>query len=191
MDASLKFIGIDESQVGYFMQGSHDGLCGLYATLNGFRALQEASTKQFLRHDDHAFFDEAVECLARVPGVDIRILKNNPLIGGIDQFQIRDLCTLLAERMNIRMEIAVIGPNQRMPFARRYRALHAGGRPFAIIAAHRNGSHWTVVAGHERNAYLSIDRGRSEEIDFKSGGESRKLASDAAVVLTLPELRSE
>lgn len=183
-------IGIDESRMGYFKQGSHDGLCGLYATVNSFRALQEASTNQFLRHDNHAFFDEAVECLARVPGVDIRILKNSPLVGGIDQFQIRDLCTLLAERINIRMEISVIGPDQRMPFARRYQALHAVNQPFAIIAAHRDGSHWTVVARHERNAYLSIDGGRSEEISFRSG-ESRKLASNAAVVLTLPQPRSE
>ncbi len=190
MDPSLMCVGIDESWMGYFKQGSHDGLCGLYATLNGILALQEASTIQFLGYNNHAFFDEAVECLARVPGIDIRILKSCPVVGGIDQFQIRDLCTLLAERMNIPMEIAVIGPDQRMPFARRYRALHAGNQPFAIIAAYRDGSHWTVVARHERNAYRSIDGGRSAEIYFKTG-ESRKLANDAAVVLTLPKPRAE
>jgi len=167
----------------YFKQGAHDGLCGFYATLNAFRYLLEA-TGQYPIHDDWAFFDEAVECLARVPGVGVRILMNDHRVGGIDQYQIRDLCSILAERLDLAIDIALIGPGKKMPFARRYRALQSRGQPFVLIVAHRDGSHWTVVTGYERHAYCLIDDGLCRSIPIKND-ERRQFASDSAVVLTI------
>lgn len=168
----------------YFKQGEHDGLCGLYAVINSFRYLQQAAGHDYLLDRDALFFDEAVECLARVPGVDIRVLKSNSLIGGIDQFQIRDLCRIFAERIDLEITIDLVGPRQQMPFAQRYRALWQYGRAFAVIAAHRGGTHWVGAAGHQADTYRLIDGGRSRSVRFNSG-RGPKLATDAAVVLTL------
>ncbi|MGY4398053.1 hypothetical protein ACVWZA_003255 [Sphingomonas sp. UYAg733] len=168
----------------YFSQGDHDGLCGFFAVLNAFRFLQQSSGHSVLIDNDTAFFDEAVECLARVPGVDIRVLKSNPAIGGIDQFQIRDLCALFAERIDLGITVGIIGPRQRMPFARRYRSLWRCGKAFGVIAAHRDGSHWIVAARHNQDAYLLIDEGTSRSIPLKPA-EEPKLAADAAVILAL------
>lgn len=166
----------------YFKQGSHDGLCGFYAVLNAFRHLQRATGHTFLLDDDPEFFDEAIECLARTPGVDMRILKGNPAVGGMDQFTIRDLCVLFAERIDLPIAIDIVGSRQRMPFARRYKSLRAVSERFAIIASHRDGTHWVAAVDHDADSYRLIDHGRSRLIALR-GGDGPKLASDVAVVL--------
>lgn len=65
----------------YYKQGQHDGLCGFVAALNVLDFLQRRTGHAFARDDDAAFFDEAVECVARVPGCDLRILKSDPRWG--------------------------------------------------------------------------------------------------------------
>ncbi|MEG3088508.1 hypothetical protein [Sphingomonas sp. PB4P5] len=167
----------------YFKQGQHDGLCGFYAALNAFRYIQHTAKHILLREEDAAFYDEGVECLARVPGIDIRVLKSNSAIGGIDQFQIRDLCRIFAERIDLDISIELIGHRQRMSFSQRYGSLWAHGKAFAVIAAHRDGSHWVVAARHQTHAYQLIDNGRSQPIALR-GGDGPQLATDAAVVLT-------
>ena len=166
----------------YFKQGDHDGLCGFYAVLNAFRYLQHETGHQVLIDDDAAFFDEAVECLARLPGIDIRILKANSDVGGIDQYQIRDLCRLLAERIELDVSIELAGRKQAMPFRQRYRSLWKQGRSFAIIAAYRDGSHWIAATRGELNACCVIDAGHARLPSFVANDEPR-LARDAAVIL--------
>lgn len=168
----------------YFKQGRHDGLCGFYAVLNAFRFLQHAAGHTYLRDDDGALFDDAVECLARVPGVDIRVLKSNAAIGGIDQFQIRDLCQILAQRIDLAVQIDLIGSRQAMPFRQRYRALWNQGKVFAAISAYRDGSHWTLATHHLPDAYRLIDEGRSRTMRLNDP-EGPKLAADAAVIAQL------
>lgn len=83
---SINFVGVGQRKPGlflhqngdhrcYYKQGPHDGLCGFVAALNALRFLLRCTDHPVARDDDAAFFDEAVECLARVPGCDLRILK--------------------------------------------------------------------------------------------------------------------
>jgi hypothetical protein len=171
------------SHARYYRQGPHDGLCGLYATLNAFRCLTDGSDGQGIIDDDRTFFNEAVECLARVGGVGVRVIMNDPYIGGVDQYQMRDLAVALAERINLDVRVTLIGPEAAMTFARRYRTLQAFGEPFSVIAAFRDGSHWVAITRHSRDAYGLIDGGRCRIISLRDKAAPR-LAKDAALVLT-------
>jgi hypothetical protein len=165
----------------FYKQGPHDGLCGFIAVLNAFCILEHGPDHEFACDDDHEFFDEAVEALARVPGVDIRILRGNPAVGGIDQFQVRDLAIVFAER--IAFPIAVTLANAKTPFASRYRKLLATTDSFAVIVPYRDHSHWITIAPKDRTFYYLIDEGEAHPIALR-GGNGPKLANDVAIVLT-------
>jgi hypothetical protein len=171
----------------YYKQGPHDGLCGFIAVLNAFRILEHGPDHQLACDDDHDFFDEAVEALARVPGVDIRILRGNPTVGGIDQFQVRDLAIVLAERIELPVAVELINTNAKMPFASRYRKLLAATDNFALIVPYRDYSHWITIAPKDRTSYYLIDEGEASPLALR-GGDGPKLANDMAIVLTLPRL---
>lgn len=166
----------------YFRQGPHDGLCGFFAAINGVRFLQsEAGCANDI--DDDAFFNEAVECLARIPGCDLRILKNDLAIGGIDPFQVRDLCVALAERLNLPLSVsppAFI----KMRFSARYRLAYANANRFALVAPLRDGSHWIAALKHSKMAYRLVDDGR-DSVTPLSGPSVPRLATDAVVELRL------
>ncbi len=174
---------VNGETVRYFQQGTHDGLCGFYAVLNAFRYVQQQSGHDYLRDDDAAFFDEAVECLARVPGVDIRIMKNDNAFGGIDQFQIRDLCKIFSERVDLDVAVNMITGRQSIPFRRRYRMLLKHQKMFALIVAYRDGSHWVAVAPSHHDGYLLLDDGTFRETQF-GHQDAPVLARNASVLLT-------
>ncbi len=167
----------------FYKQGPHDGLCGFIAVLNAFRILEHGAGHEFACNDDHEFFDEAVEALARVPGVDIRILRGNPAVGGIDQFQVRDLATVFAERIAFPVAVTLINTNARMPFASRYRKLLATEDNFALIVPYRDHSHWITIAPKDRTSYYLIDEGEPYPIALR-GGTGPKLANDVIIILT-------
>ena len=167
----------------YYKQGPHDGLCGFIAVLNAFRILEYGPDHQFACNDDHEFFDEAVEALARVPGVDIRILRGNPSVGGIDQFQVRDLAMVFAERIAFPVVVTLANTAAKSPFASRYRELLATTDSFAVIVPYRDHSHWITIAPKDRTSYYLIDEGKSYPIALR-GGDGPKLANDVAIVLT-------
>jgi hypothetical protein len=171
----------------FYRQGPHDGLCGFIAVLNAFRILEHGPDHQFACDNDHEFFDEAVEALARVPGVDIRILRGNPAVGGIDQFQVRDLAIVLAERVAFPVAVTLINTNAKMPFASRYRKLHATTDNFALVVPYRDHSHWITAAPKDRTFFYLIDEGESYTIALR-GGDGPKLANDVAIVLTTVSL---
>jgi hypothetical protein len=168
--------------VRYFSQGPHDGLCGFFAAINAVRFLQhEAGRADDINEND--FFNEAVECLARLPGCDLRILKNDPAVGGIDPFQVRDLCVALTERLALPLTVsspAVI----EMRFSTRYRLTYADGQQFALVAPFRDGSHWIAALSHSSMTYHLIDHGRATVTPL-SGPATPKLAVDAVVELRL------
>ncbi len=167
----------------FYRQGPHDGLCGFIAVLNAFRILEHGADHEFACDDDHEFFDEAVEALARVPGVDIRILRGNPAVGGIDQFQVRDLAMVFAERIAFPVAVTLINTHAEMPFASRYRKLLATTDNFAIIVPYRDHSHWITIAPKDRTSYYLIDGGEACPIALR-GGDGPKLANDVAIILT-------
>jgi hypothetical protein len=167
----------------FYKQGPHDGLCGFIAVLNAFRILEHGADHEFACDDGHEFFDEAVEALARVPGVDIRILRGNPAVGGIDQFQVRDLAIVLAERIAFPVAVALLNTNAKMPFASRYRKLLATTDNFAVIVPYRDHSHWITIAPKDRTFYYLIDDGEASLVALR-GGDGPKLANDVAIVLT-------
>jgi hypothetical protein len=171
----------------FYKQGPHDGLCGFMAVLNAFRILEHGADHEFACDDDHEFFDEAVEALARVPGVDIRILRGNPAVGGIDQFQVRDLAMVFGERIAFPVAVELINTNAKMPFASRYRKLLAATGGFALIVPYRDHSHWVTIAPKDRTFYYLIDEGEAHPVALR-GGDGPKLANDVAIVLTLPRL---
>lgn len=172
----------------FYRQGPHDGLCGFIAVLNAFRILEHGADHQLACDDDHVFFDEAVEALARVPGVDIRILKGDPAVGGIDQFQVRDLAVVLAERIAFPVVVTLVGADGRMPFASRYRKLLATNDNFAVIVPYRDHSHWVTIAPKDRTFYYLIDEGEACPLALR-GGDGPKLANDVAIVLTTVQSR--
>lgn len=167
----------------YYKQGPHDGLCGFIAVLNAFRILEHGPDHQSACDDDHEFFDEAVEALARVPGVDIRILRGNPAVGGIDQFQVRDLAIVFAERIALPVVVTLVSAEAKMPFASRYRKLLATTDNFAVIVPYRDHSHWITIAPKDRASYYLVDEGEASLIALR-GGDGPKLANDVAIVLT-------
>jgi len=171
----------------FYKQGPHDGLCGFIAVLNAFRILEHGADHEFPCDDGHEFFDEAVEALARVPGVDIRILRGNPAVGGIDQFQVRDLAIVLAERIAFPVAVELIDTNAKMPFTSRYRKLLAATDDFALIVSYRDHSHWVTIAPKDRTSYYLIDEGEAHPVALR-GGDGPKLANNVAIVLTLPRL---
>lgn len=166
----------------YFRQGPHDGLCGFFAALNGLWFLAYRGRQTDAAEDRESFFDEAVECLARVPGIDIRVLKGDPETGGIDQFQIRDLCRIMIERLSLRITAEIADPREPMSFVARYLVLLSTNEPFAIIAAHQDGSHWITAVPNDRTRYGLIDRGKLSLTSLNRGSGPR-LASDAVVTL--------
>ncbi|WP_294211009.1 hypothetical protein [uncultured Sphingomonas sp.] len=166
----------------YFRQGPHDGLCGFVAAINAVRFLQHAVD----RHDDineNDFFNEAVECLARLPGCDLRILKNDPAVGGIDPFQVRDLCVSLVERLALPLTVSPPAVT-KMRFATRYRLAYAEGQQFALVAPFRDGSHWVAALSHSDRTYCLVDHGYAT-ITALSKPSAPKLATDAVVELRL------
>lgn len=169
----------------FYKQGPHDGLCGFVAVLNAFRILEHGADHEFACDDNHEFFDEAVEALARVPGVDIRILRGNPAVGGIDQFQVRDLAMVFAERIALPVVVTLVSADAKKPFAPRYRKLLATAENFALIVPYRDHSHWITTAPKDRASYYLIDEGEARPIALR-GGDGPKLANDVAIVLTLP-----
>jgi hypothetical protein len=166
----------------YYRQGPHDGLCGFFASINAVRFLQhEAGRAHDISEND--FFNEAVECLARLPGCDLRILKNDAAVGGIDPFQVRDLCVALTERLALPVFVsppAVI----EMRFSTRYRLAYADGTQFALVAPFHDGSHWIAALSHSSMTYHLIDHGRATVTPL-SGPATPKLAVDAVVELRL------
>ncbi len=168
----------------YYKQGPHDGLCGFVAALNALRFLQRCTDHLFARDDDAAFFDEAVECLARVPGCDLRILKSDPAVGGIDPFQVRDLCRVFAERVALPVNVALASGPDKMPIAARYRGLLSQNDTFAIIVPYRDGSHWVTLLPADSKSYRIIDQGRTLTTLLR-GGDGPRLATDTAVTLTV------
>lgn len=166
----------------YFRQGPHDGLCGFVAAINAVRFLQHEIGRAD-EINEYDFFDESVECLARLPGCDLRVLKNDPAVGGIDPFQIRDLCISLVERLALPVTVsppAVI----KMRFATRYRLAYAEGQKFALVAPFHDGSHWVAALSHSDRTYCLVDHGRAT-ITALSGPSTPKLAADAVVELRL------
>jgi hypothetical protein len=167
----------------YYKQGPHDGLCGFVAALNALRFLQRCTGHAFARDDDAVFFDEAVECLARVPGCDLRILKGDPAVGGIDPFQVRDLCRMFTERVALPINVTLTSGPEKMPIAARYRGLLSQNDTFAIIVPYRDGSHWVTLLPLDKKSYRVIDQGRAS-ITLLRGGDGPRLASDTAIILT-------
>jgi hypothetical protein len=168
----------------YYKQGPHDGLCGFVAALNALRFLQRCTDHLFARDDDAAFFDEAVECLARVPGCDLRILKSDPAVGGIDPFQVRDLCRIFAERVALPINVTLASGPGKMPIAARYHGLLSQSDMFAIIVPYRDGSHWIALLPLDTKSYRVIDQGRASSTLLR-GGDGPRLATDTAVTLTV------
>lgn len=166
----------------YFRQGPHDGLCGFFAAINSVRFLQhEAGRAGDISDND--FFNEAVECLARVPGCDLRVLKNDAAVGGIDPFQVRDLCVTLTERLALPLTVSPPAMIE-MRFSTRYRLAYAEGHQFALVAPFHDGSHWIAALSHSAMSYRVIDHGRAS-VTMISGSEKSKLAADAVVELRL------
>jgi hypothetical protein len=166
----------------YYKQGPHDGLCGFVATLNALRFVQRCTGHPFARDDDAAFFDEAVECLARVPGCDLRILKSDPAVGGIDPFQVRDLCRMFAERIALPINVTLASGADKMSIAARYRGLLSQNDTFAIIVPYRDGSHWVTLLPVDSRSYRVIDQSRAS-VTLLRGGDGPRLASDTAIIL--------
>lgn len=166
----------------YFRQGEHDGLCGFYAVFNAFRSLQWQTGHHYLRDDDSAFFDEAVECLARVPGTDIRVLKNNYLSGGTDPLQIRALCEIFAERIDLNIEIEFATSSSPIPFRRGYQRLFKQSEKFAMIVVLRDGSHWMVATPKQRDTYFLVDGGAACSVRF-GAPTAAAFAQDAMIVV--------
>ncbi|MGR6331479.1 hypothetical protein ACU5AX_20680 [Sphingomonas sp. XXL09] len=166
----------------YFRQGPHDGLCGFIAAINAVRFLQhEAGRGDDIDEDE--FFNEAVECLARLPGCDLRVLKNDPSLGGIDPFQVRDLCVAITERLALPLTVsppAVL----KTRFSNRYRLAYAEGQRFAFVAPLRDGSHWIAALRHDNMSYGLVDDGRATVTPL-SGPKALSLAADAVVELRL------
>ncbi|WP_294312332.1 hypothetical protein [uncultured Sphingomonas sp.] len=165
----------------YFKPSPHDGLCGFVAAINAIRYLQRraALTEQL---DDAEFFNEAVECLARVPGCDLRILKNDPAIGGIDPFQIRDLCVLISERVGLGVHVRLANVSEKLPFAARYRSAFERGVPFAFVVPYRDGSHWVAALPNDDQSYRLVDDGGAR-ICLLRRGDGPKLAAQSVIAL--------
>jgi hypothetical protein len=167
----------------YYRQSPHDGLCGFISALNALRFLQQRTNHLFADSDDQTFFDEAIECLARVPGCDLRILKGDPMFGGIDPFQVRDLCRLIAERTSMRIDVTLNLGDPKVPIAARYRSLLNNSEIFACIASYRDGSHWVALLPYDLKAYQIVDQGKATVVPVRGGG-GPKLANDMLIALT-------
>lgn len=174
----------------YFRQGPYDGLCGFISTLNALRYLQRCIDHPLAQDDDQTSFDEAVECLFRVPGCDLRILKGDPAIGGIDPFQVRDLCVIMANRFDIPLTVVLRSASTRIPFATRYRAAYIKGDHFAFVVPYRDDSHWVAALPHDKSSYRLVDEGQASNIRLR-GGEGPKFATHSIIELTLPRLFHE
>jgi hypothetical protein len=165
----------------YFKPGRHDGLCGFVAAINAIRYLERsAASAAQLREAE--FFNEAVECLARVPGCDLRILKSDPAIGGVDPFQIRDLCVLLSERIGLAVQVTLANVSEKLPFDLRYRAAFERGRPFAFVVPYRDGSHWVAALPNDDQSYKLVDDGGAR-ICLLRRGDGPKLAAQSVIAL--------
>lgn len=165
----------------YFKPGPHDGLCGFVAAINAIRYLERfaASATQLKEAE---FFNEAVECLARVPGCDLRILKSDPAIGGVDPFQIRNLCVLLTERIGLAVQVTLGNVSERLPFEVRYRSAFEKGKPFAFVVPYRDGSHWVAALPCDERSYRLVDDG-SARICRLRGGDGPKLATKSIIFI--------
>jgi hypothetical protein len=175
---------LDRYTMTHFKQGLHDGLCGFYAALNAIRSFAGDANPPLNDIDAQTIFDEAVECLFRVPGCDLRILKGDPAIGGIDALQVRDLCALLSDRFDLPLTIKLSRPVEKRPFAARYRAYCAEGNRFAFVVPYRDDSHWVTALPYDRHSYRLIDNGRALVTPLR-GGDGPRLATHSVVELKL------
>lgn len=165
----------------YFAQAQHDGLCGLYAALNGFAHLspeagmQESFVSDVDRQD---FFDCAIDSLARVPGVDIRVVKGSL---GLDEFQIEELCRIIAIRRAL--PVSVDRQTFRRPkrFSERYSELVSYPQAFALLIPFLDNSHWVTIVRSDRSGfYTLVDNGPSVETRL---GEGRRYSRTDAIIL--------
>jgi len=174
-----------DAAVHYFKQSPHDGLCGFYAAINAVHSFREVACPPLNCDDMQELFDEAVECLFRVPGCDLRILKGDPAVGGIDSFQVRDLCVIMADRFDLPLSVALRTGSTRIPFATRYRTAYAKGDHFAFIVPYRDDSHWVAALPHDKSSYRLVDEGRASITRLRGGG-GPKFATHSIVELSLP-----
>jgi len=172
-----------QKEMRFFAQAEYDGLCGFYAALNALRWIDSSTeNKKPTEQENQYFFVEAVTCLARVRGVTIQILKNDPNVGGIDRLQIKELCELIVERLELPFKVED-STNSRRSFLELMRTLKSDKRKFAAIVGTPNGGHWVVVADHrDTSAYHLIDNSAPVRTPFTGLG-SRKLSGEDVVIL--------
>lgn len=142
-------------ETSYFKQGD-DGLCGFYAIINAVKYLNNSSSDAGpSEFSDEKLFDEAVESLARTYGADIRILKRNPDVGGIDVFQIAPLVSDLIYRLQLPYSVSIHRGEET--FSQIYRTAWRSSKNFALAICYRNGKHWVTAARRNETEYWLID----------------------------------
>lgn len=139
----------------WFRQGSHDGLCGFYATLNAVWPLvpklhDKGELEPYCsfgkdRAGRQLFFDEAVDLLSRVGGAEIKTIKGHSLFGGIDQYQIEELVSRMARYWRRPLSTVMLHEWQHgLTTAKLLESEDKRGR-FAWVASANDGGHWVTV----------------------------------------------
>ena len=173
----------------WFVQGQHDGLCGFYAALNAIwdfvahsyvvdQSEDESELDYGLFGRDgrrRKFFDECVECLGRIGGINI--LKSHPAVGGLDVFRLEEFVGLVArtQQLPLTAKRFAFQDECEMSFNKALASLESKiGETyddFALICGAEAGGHWVTILRKSKGGFKLIDPGDGQEQELSHRNE--------------------